>query len=87
MRNVAHHVVRELGLDYAITLVLGGESGNYEIVMYDRPHGSYFTVKLKWDRGVAQDDLAGVIRAHLRERLASNDRTSDRRPIRRGSAA
>ena len=87
MRDVAHHVLRELGLDYAVTLVSGGESGNYEIVMYDRSHGSYFTVKLKWDRDVPTDDLAGVIRAHLRKRLASNDRTSDRRPSRRGSAA
>ena len=87
MRDVAHHVLRELGLDYTITLVSGGESGNYEIVMYDRSYGSYFTVKLKWDRDVPTDDLAGVIRAHLRKRLASDDRTSDRRPVRRGSAA
>ena len=46
MREVVRRVVRELGLDYTVTLVPGGEHGNYEIVMSDRPRGSYFTLKL-----------------------------------------
>ena len=87
MREVAQRVFRELGLDYRVTLVSGGESGNYEIVMCDRPHRSYFTLKIKWDRDLAADDLAGVIRSRLHERLASNASQGDRRPVRRGSAA
>ena len=84
MREVAHHVLRELGLDYTVTLVSGGESGNYEIIMCDKPRGSWFTLKLKWTGDVAADDLAGIIRTRLHERLASKDRHGDRRPGRRG---
>ena len=84
MREIAGRVVRELGLDYTVTLVSGGESGKYEIVMCDRPRESYFTLKLTWDRNDSLENLADVIRARLHERLSSHDRASDRRPVRRG---
>ena len=85
MREVAHRVVRELGLDYTVTLVSGGENGHYEIVMCDRPHGSYFTLKFTWDQNDPRRDLADIIRSQLHERLASNDSEMDRRPVRGGS--
>ena len=69
------------------TLVSGGEHGNYEIVMCDRPRGSYFTLKLAWGQDGPVDNLADVIRTRLHERLSSNDREPDRRPVRGGSAA
>ena len=87
MREVVRRVVRELGLDYTVTLVPGGEHGNYEIVMSDRPRGSYFTLKLTWGQDGPVDNLADVIRTRLHERLSSNDREPDRRPVRGGSAA
>ena len=85
MREIAGQVVRELGLDYAVTLVSGGESGNYEIVMCDRPHGSYFTLKLRWEQTDPVENLAETIRSRLQERLASNSRELDRRPVRGGA--
>ena len=36
MRETVGYVVWGLELDYTVTLVLGAESGNYEIIM-DRP--------------------------------------------------
>ena len=46
-------VVRELGLDYLITMVSGGGSGNCEVVMWDRPRNSYFSIRVQtrpWGR-------------------------------------
>lgn len=82
MREVARRVVRELGLDYTITLVSVGENGHHEIVMCDRSHGSYFTLKLTWQSGGPVENLADLIRTQLNERLLSNDRDLDRRPVR-----
>ena len=86
MTEVAGRVARELRLDYTVTLVSGGENGNYEIVMCDRLRGSYFTLKLTWEQDDPVENLADIIRTRLRERLSSNDRTLDRRPAGRGSA-
>ena len=87
MRSVALAVLRELGLDYRITLVSGGESGNYEIVMWDRPRNSYFSVRFKWHTGMANEAVASLIRTELRERMAAHRLADDRRPARRWSAA
>ena len=43
MRDIANSILAELDLDYQITLISGGESGDYEIVMWDRPRNSYFS--------------------------------------------
>ena len=37
MREIAIMVLQQLDLDYGVTLVSGGASGNYEIVMWDKP--------------------------------------------------
>ena len=87
MRNVAQAVIDELDLDYRITMVSGGESGNHEIVMWDRPRNSYFSVRFTWSPGLTIGDVAGTIRDQLRERIASHDLVGDRRPARRWSAA
>jgi len=87
MREVAQRVVDELDLDYAITMVSGGESGNYEIVMWDRPRNSYFSVRFSWSPDLAEDVVATMIRNQLHERIASHDLVGDRRPVRRWSAA
>ena len=84
MRDVAQAVLSELDLDYAITLVSGGESGNYEIVMWDRPRNSYFSVRFKWSAQMSNVEVADDIRAQLLQRIASHTRVKDRRPLRSG---
>ena len=44
MRDIARSALRELDLDYAITLVSSGASRTYEIVMWDKPRNSYFSI-------------------------------------------
>lgn len=46
MREIARAALRELDLDYAITLISGGASRNYEIVLWDKPGDSYFSIRL-----------------------------------------
>ena len=82
IRDVANQVVAELGLDYGVTLVSAGESGNCEIVMWDRPRDCYFSMKLTWTPNAAVEDVAGVIRERLQQRLRSTGPGEDRRPIR-----
>ena len=69
MREIATSVVRELGLDYAVTLVSGGASRNYEIVMWDKPHNTYFSIRLDWDPRTPREAIAGRIKQELRARL------------------
>ena len=40
MREIARAALRELDLDYVITLVSGGASRNYEIVLWNKPRDS-----------------------------------------------
>ena len=70
MKDVAVAVLSELNLDYTITLVSGGESGNYEIVMWDRPRNSYFSVRFKWTPQMSRVAIADDIRVQLLQRIA-----------------
>ena len=70
MREIAEAVIQALHLDYMVTFVSGGASRNYEIVMWDRPHNTYFSIRLTWEPDTPRDTLAGRIEAQLRERLA-----------------
>ena len=45
MRDVAQSALRALNLDYAITTISVGASRNYEIVMWDKPRNSYFSIR------------------------------------------
>jgi len=87
MRDIADTILPELGLDYRITLVSGGESGNYEIVMWDRPRNSYFSVRVTRTGEASHDDIADSIRVQLRQRIAAHSLSDDRRPVRRWSVA
>ncbi len=87
MRDVAAAVLTALDLDYQITFVSGGESGNYEIVMWDRPRNSYFSVRFRWSSETSRDEVASAIRAQLRQRIAAHGLSDDRRPVRCWSAA
>ena len=69
MRELTAAVVRELDLDDGVTLVSGGASRNYEIVMWDRPHNTYFSIRLNWDPHTPDDALADGIKRQLLERL------------------
>lgn len=48
MRELVAAVVRELDLDDVVSLVSGRASLNYEIVMWGRPHNTYFSSRLNW---------------------------------------
>ena len=87
MRDIADTILTELGLDYRITLVSGGENGNYEIVMWDRPRNSYFSVRVARRSETPRDVVADSIRAQLRQRIAAHNLSDDRRPVRRWSVA
>jgi len=87
MRDIADTILTELGLDYRITLVSGGESGNYEIVMWARARNSYFSVRVARTSEASRDVIADSIRAQLRQRIAAHSLSDDRRPIRRWSVA
>lgn len=83
MRDIADTILRELGLDYRITLVSGGESGNYDIVMRDRPRNSYFSVRVARTNEASGDVIADSIRAQLRQRITAHRVSDDRHPVRR----
>ncbi len=87
MRDIVDTILTELGLDYRITLVSGGEGGNYEIVMWDRPRNSYFSVRVRRTNEAPRDVIADSIRGQLRERIAAHNLSDDRRPVRRWSVA
>ncbi len=74
MREIAAAAIRDLDLDYAITLVSGGASRNYEIVMWDKPHNTYFSIRLNWEASASRDVVASRIKTQLRERLACFER-------------
>ena len=86
MRKLAESVVQELNLDYTVTMVSGGERGNCEIVMWDRPRNSYFSVRLTpGSRDLAAS--AALIRQELQQRNVAHQLADDRRPVRRSTAA
>ena len=87
VKELAQRVLDELDLDYAVILVSGGEHGTYEIVMWDRPRDSYFSLRLTAPADDPAVTLSAEIRAQLERRLASHDHRADRRPNRRSLAA
>ena len=87
MRDIAQRVVKQLGLDYLITMVSGGGSGNCEVVMWDRPRNSYFSIRLTGTLEKDEERLAEEIREQLAQRNASHTLANDRRPTRRWPAA
>ena len=71
MREIVRAALRELDLDYAITLVSGGASRNYEIVMWDKSRDSYFSIRLNWVHGLSHENLTDKIKEQLTGRLAA----------------
>ena len=69
MREIAAIALRELDLDYLVTYVSGGASRNYEIVMWDKPHNTYFSIRLTRDPTASPEALIDQIKHQLRERL------------------
>ena len=77
MRQVALDVVEKLRLNYTITLISGGEAGRYEIVMWDRPRDSYFSIRLRWTEETSDEHVAQAIEGQLRQRLSALDSSAD----------
>lgn len=85
MRDLARSALRDLDLDYAVTLISAGKSRNYEIVMWDRPRDSYFTIRVKWDAGLSRQRMTERVAQQLTSRLAAlrsgdSSRFHERRP-------
>ena len=86
MRDLARSVLRDLHLDYAITLISSGRSRNYEIVMWDKPRDSYFTIRVMWDAGLSRQGMTERVTQQLTSRLAAlrsgdGSRFDERRPV------
>ena len=85
MREIVLAALRELNLDYSITLISGGASCNYEIVMWDKPRNSYFSVRLNWRPEVSASVVTTDIKSQLRTRLAAlesgRNLPYDRKPL------
>ena len=91
MRDIARSALRELDLDYAITLVSSGASRNYEIVMWDKPRNSYFSIRVHWEPGLSREQMTERVVQQLTGRLAawrSGDVSDfgERRPRRYGTS-
>ena len=71
IRNVAHWALHELGLDYAISSIVVGPSRGYEIVLWDRPRNSYFSIRERWDIGVSREQMISRIVHQFRERVSA----------------
>ncbi len=71
MREVAHSALRILNLDYDITLISGGASNDYEIVMWDKPRNSHFSIRVRWEPGLSREDMTDRVVQQLAERSAA----------------
>ena len=71
MMQVALDVVKKLNLNYRPTLISRGESGRCEIVMWDTPRDSYFSIRLHWEAGTPDEHVAQEIEDQLRQRLTA----------------
>lgn len=71
MRDMARSALRDLNLDYDITLISGGKSRNCEIVMWDKRRDSYFTIRVRWDAGLSRERMADRITQQLISRLVA----------------
>ena len=70
MRDVALSALRQLDLDYAITSISGGAGQDYEIVMWDRPRNTYFSIRVPWETGLSREHTNECVVQQLTERLA-----------------
>ena len=52
-------------------LISGGANRNYEIVMWDTPRDSYFTLRLTWKPGELTESVAEKIKSQLRKRVVA----------------
>ena len=61
MRQVSLDILKKLNLNYGLTLISRGESGKCEIVMWDKPRDSYFSIRLRWEAGTSDEHVAQQI--------------------------
>ena len=71
MREIVHSALRALNLDYAITLISGGASKNYEIVMWDQPRNSFFSIRVRWETGLSREQMTQRVVQQLADRSAA----------------
>ncbi len=71
MRAVVHSALRELSLDYAISSVSVGASYHYEIVLWDRPRNSYFSIRVHWETGLSRGRMTERVVQQLTGREAA----------------
>ena len=71
MRQLALDVVKKLNLNYRLTLISWGENGKCEIVMWDKPRDSYFSLRLRRETETSNEHMAQEIEGQLRQRLTA----------------
>ena len=71
MREVVRSALRTLDLDYAITSISAGASKDYEIVMWDKPRNSHFSIRVRWESGRSREDMIERVVQQLTERSAA----------------
>ena len=62
--------LRQLDLDYVITSISGGAGHDYEIVTWDKPRNSYFSIRVPWEIGLSREHTMICLLQQLTERLA-----------------
>ena len=70
MKDITQSVLRKLGLDYVITSILGDADQDGEIVMWDKPRNSYFSIRVPWKSRLSHEHTADCIVRQLTDRLA-----------------
>ena len=70
MKDITQSLLRKLGLDYVITSVLGDADQDGEIVMWDKPRNSYFSIRVPWKSRLSHEHTADCIVRQLTDRLA-----------------
>ena len=71
MMQVALNVLKNLKLNYTITMISCDENAKYELVMLDRPRNSYFSIHLCGDAATSAEHCAQEIEGQLRQRLTA----------------
>ena len=84
MKTTVCEVLRDLDLDYQVTMISGGQGGKCEIVLSDPSRGSYFSIKCRWVDGDPPEPVAQEVKRQLVARLDQHlpERFSERRPVR-----
>ncbi len=73
MRQIVQAALRDLELDYKVTMIAGGEKRNYDVVFFDEQAGEYFSIHVSWPKNVTGDSVKEDVKDRLQERLNTSN--------------